>query len=113
MRYRVKGEKPEKPEKNEKTAEKEEKPKKEKNLVYVNPMDFKEKRQFRNKAEEFFKGDWRKPQPSTYVTLETVIPSLPKAIAQPDEATFLKRQVELDEKIQALKKGIEDKQSKF
>ena len=113
--YRKKGEPAPKEESTREDGAKAEKPKaekpKEKNLVYNNPMEFKESRKFKNKQDEFFKGDWRLPQPSTYVTLDTVIPKLPKEVAQPDEAAFHKRTVELEDKIQALKKGQDDKQS--
>lgn len=58
----------------------------EKSKVYVNPMEIKEKRKFKNKWEEFKYGEWRKPRPSVYVTLETKIPEMPEVILEkPDE----------------------------
>jgi len=45
-------------------------------------------------------GDWRKPRPRIFVTLETVIPEKPKNIIEaPDETAYHKGQLELDEKI--------------
>lgn len=115
-KYRVKGtaspEKAEKPdEKNEKKdGEKKEKPK---NLVYQNPFDFKEKKKFKNKQEEYRFGEWRR-MPSVYVTLETPIPELPaKEIATPDEAAFHKKQIELENKIKDHYKNADDLKEKF
>lgn len=120
--YRVKGEKqdddedvkgddsqsPEK-DKNKKKDDSEQK-----NLVYKNPFDFKEKRKFANKWEEYRFGDWRKGQGKTFVTLETEIPELPKnKIEAPDEAAFHKRQVEIDNKIKDLIKEMGDQKDKF
>ena len=108
-KYRKKGEKTEGAEEGEK-----EKPAQEKNLVYKNPMEFKETRTFKTKAEEFRSGDWRKPQGKTYVTLETVIPALPKTIfTKPDQEAFRKKISELDEKIQEINKSLEEKKEHF
>jgi len=60
-----------------------------KNLVYKNPMDFKEKRKFKSKWEEYRHGDWRKGSGKTFVTLETEIPAAPeKLLTPPEEKTF-------------------------
>jgi len=70
-------------------------------------MDFKEKKTFTCKYLEYKYGDWRKGSGKTYVTLETVIPEIPEnPIIAPDEATFHKKQVEIDEKIKDLIKII-------
>lgn len=83
-------------------------------MVYSNPMDFKEKKKFKSKWEEYRFGDWRKGSGKTFVTLETIIPELPeKPIQAPDEAAFHKKQVELDDQIKALIKNLEDKKSTF
>ena len=55
-------------------------------------MEYKEKRKFKSKWEEYRHGDWRKGSGKTYVTLETVIPEMPAKLLQlPDEATFRKK----------------------
>jgi len=55
-------------------------------------MEYKEKRKFKSKWEEYRHGDWRKGSGKTYVTLETVIPEQPAKLLQlPDEATFRKK----------------------
>jgi hypothetical protein len=55
-------------------------------------MDFKEKKKFKNKWEEYHYGEWKRGSGKTYVTLETVIPEPPaKPIAAPDEANYRKR----------------------
>jgi FlaA1/EpsC-like NDP-sugar epimerase len=49
-------------------------------------MDFKEKRKFKNRWEEYRFGDWRKGSGKTFVTLETEIPEQPeKPIVAPDD----------------------------
>jgi len=40
-------------------------------LVYLNPMEFKEKRKFKTKWEEYRHGDWRKGSGKTFVTQDT------------------------------------------
>ena len=75
--------------------EKEKREKKElpKNLVYKNPMEYKEKRKFKSKWEEYRHGDWRKGSGKTFVTLETVIPEMPeKLMVPPEEKTFVAKQ---------------------
>lgn len=81
--------------------------------MYLNPFDFKEKKKFKNKQEEYRHGDWRR-MPSVYVTLETPIPELPaKEIATPDEAAFHKKQIELENKIKDHYKNADDLKEKF
>lgn len=66
-------------------------------------MDFKEKKKFKSKWEEYRFGEWRKGAGKTFVTIDTVIPSLPeKDITPPDEAAFHKKQVEIETKIKEL-----------
>lgn len=73
-------------------------------------MEFKEKRKFKTKAEEFHHGDWRKPPPKTFVTLETAIPELPKTeLAKPDEAAFKKKLAEFEDKLKEINKSLEEK----
>ena len=67
--------------------------------MYSNPLDFKEKKKYKSKWEEYRFGEWRKGSGKTYVTLETEIPELPQPILAPDEAQFHKKQVEIEEKI--------------
>ena len=115
-KYRVKGEKgaedAEEPVKDK--EEKKEKKEPVKNLVYNNPMDFKEKKKFKSKWDEYRFGEWRRGSGKTFVTLETVIPELPaKEMQAPDEATFHKKQVEVEEKIKELIKGMEGKKTQF
>lgn len=100
--------------KNSKKEKDAKKDKEEKNLVYQSPFDFKDKRQYKNKWEEYRFGQWRKEQRKTYVTLETVIPELPeKKIEAPDEAAFHKKQVEMDNKIKDLYKDVDELKGKF
>ena len=122
-RYRVKGEKSDEPEgsprKNKQGGDKErgkanEEPERKKNLVYRNPMDFKEKKKFKSKWEEYHYGEWKRGSGKTYVTLETVIPEVPaKPIAPPDEANYRKRKQDIDDAISAINKGLEDKKTQF
>lgn len=83
---------------------------KEKNYTYFSPLEFKETKKFKTKAEEFHHGEWRKPLPKTYVTLETEIPEVPaKLTPQPDETTFRKNLLEIDNKINELKTKLHEK----
>lgn len=77
-------------------------------------MDFKEKRKFKSKWEEYRHGDWRKGSGKTYVTLETEIPGAPDKLLQlPDEAAFHKKQVEVEEKIKEIGHTLEEKKTSF
>lgn len=77
-------------------------------------MDFKEKRKYKSKWEEYRHGDWRKGSGKTYVTLETEIPGQPdKALQLPDEKTFHKKQVEIEEKIKEIGGSLEEKKTSF
>jgi len=40
-------------------------------------MEFKEKKKFKSKWEEYHYGDWKKGSGKTFVTLETLIPDMP------------------------------------
>lgn len=81
--------------------------------MYTNPFDFKEKKKFKNKQEEYRLGDWRR-LPSVFVTLETPIPELPaKEIATPDEAAFHKKQIELENKIKDHYTAADELKEKF
>lgn len=52
-------------------------------------MDYKEKRKFKSKWEEYRHGDWRKGSGKTFVTIDTEIPEKPdKLIKIPEEKTF-------------------------
>lgn len=79
-------------------------------------MDFKEKRKFKSKWEEYRHGDWRKGSGKTFVTLETIIPEMPENDNQlklPDENSFHKRQVEVEEKIKEIGLVLEEKKNQF
>lgn len=83
-------------------------------MVYISPFDFKEKRKFSSKWEEYRYGDWRKGSGKTYVTLETEIPETPeKKIEAPDEAGFHKKIVEIENKIKDLYNERKDQSAKF
>lgn len=124
-RYRVKGSAPEGEEEEEKVkgnrdnrdkADRKPQEKKEKpiNTVYKNPFDFKEKKTFKSKWEEYRYGEWRRGTGKTFVTLETPIPELPeREIAAPDEAAFHKKQVEIENKIKETYKQMDDLKVKF
>jgi hypothetical protein len=82
----------------------------EKNLVYKNPLDFKETRKFKSTWEEYRFGDWRKGSGKTFVTIDTEIPDLPmKAFEVPDEVAFRKEQVEIEEKVKLMFKGLDER----
>ena len=70
----------------------------------------KEPPQFTSAYEEFRAGYWRRPKKErVYVTLETVIPPLPKnPLEYPDETMYHKQQAEFDEKIDAINLKIKD-----
>jgi len=52
-------------------------------------MDFKERKHFKSKKDEYLYGDWKKLKCDIFVTLETPIPSIPQILkAKPDEAIF-------------------------
>jgi hypothetical protein len=83
-------------------------------LVYISPFDIVETRKFENKWEEYRYGKWRKGSGKTFVTLETVIPEVPKnKIEAPDEAAFHKRQTEIQNKIKDMFKELGDQTEKF
>jgi hypothetical protein len=82
--------------------------------VYTSPFDIKETRQFKTKSEEFHKGEWRQRQSNVYVTMETVIPEMPtEKFEKPNEAAFRKRLSELEEKVKAIRSGLEERKEKF
>jgi len=112
-KYRVKGEKTEeegdKPEQKDKKQR--EKPEREKNLVYRNPLDFKEKKKYKSKWEEYHYGDWKRGSGKTYVTLDTVIPEAPPAIPEPAEADYRKKKQDIDDRIKAINDSINEKKS--
>ena len=77
-------------------------------------MDFKEKRKFKSKWEEYRHGDWRKQRSNTYVTLETVIPELPsKPLTPPDEETYKKKLKDLEDKIKDIGTTLDEKKVQF
>lgn len=44
-----------------------------------------------NAYQEYMYGDWRKPRPRIFVTLETEVPEMPKKIIEvPDETSYHK-----------------------
>jgi len=70
-------------------------------------MDFKEKKTFKNKYEEWKFGDWKKGSGKTFVTLETVIPPVPaKLLTKPDEPTFLKKMTDVEDKIKEINASL-------
>lgn len=70
---------------------------------------------FTSAYEEYRAGYWRRPKKEkVYVTLETVIPPLPKnPLEYPDETNYHKQQAELDEKIDAINLKIKDLAERF
>ena len=77
-------------------------------------MDFKEKKKFKSKWEEYRLGDWRRGSGKTFVTLETEIPAMPdKLLTPPDEAAFHKKLKEIEEKIKGIGQDLEDKKAEF
>ena len=52
-------------------------------------MHFVEPKPWNSKYMEYHKGAWRRPVPSVYVTLDTIIPEMPTDILeQPDKEKF-------------------------
>jgi len=77
-------------------------------------MDFKEKKKFKSKWEEYHYGEWKRGSGKTFVTLETVIPEIPeKKIAAPDEANYRKKKQDIDDAISAINKSLNDKKTSF
>lgn len=77
-------------------------------------MDFKEKKKFKSKWEEYHYGEWKRGSGKTFVTLETVIPAAPeKAIATPDETNYRKKKQDIDDAISGINKGLDDKKTQF
>lgn len=111
----MKGEKGE--EEGEKAEHKDKKPKekkqpeREKNLIYRNPLDFKEKKKYKSKWEEYHYGDWKRGSGKTFVTLETVIPEAPPAIPEPAEADYRKKKQDIDDRIKEINDSINEKKS--
>lgn len=77
--------------------------------------DEKEPPKFTSAYEEYRAGYWRRPKKEkVYITLETVIPPLPKnPLEYPDETSYHKQQAELDEKIDAINIKIKDLAERF
>lgn len=121
--YRKKGEAPAEGEEVKEVVEgeeqketKKEKPKEEvkKNLIYQNPMNFTEKKTFRNKYEEWKYGDWKKGSGKTFVTLETEIPEPPKKqLEKPEEVNFHSKIADIDEKIKVIDASLKEKEENF
>jgi len=60
-------------------------------------MDFVEKKKFKSRWEEYRFGEWRKGAGKTFVTIDTVIPTLPEdPWVAPDETAFHKKQVDIE-----------------
>lgn len=115
-KYRVKGEKAENEDQTKDGEEKKkrEQPERQKNLVYRNPMDFKEKKKFKSKWEEYHYGEWKRGSGKTFVTLETVIPAPPeKPIAAPDEAAYRKKKQDIDDSINGINTNLGDRKTQF
>ena len=49
---------------------------------YISPFEVKKSRKFKSAYMEFKYGEWRKPRPSVYVTLETEIPTMPETVLE-------------------------------
>jgi len=85
-----------------------------KTLEYKDPTEFKESRTFKNKADEYFEGHWRRPAPSLFVTLDTVMPEMPKTLVpKPDEAQFKKKQGELIDRVREINKLLDQRKEEF
>lgn len=77
-------------------------------------MDYKEKRKFKSKWEEYRHGDWRKGSGKTFVTLETEIPAPPeKLLTPPEEKAFHSKQVEVEDRIKEITSTLEEKKTSF
>tara|TARA_B110000285_G_C15058578_1_gene581020 strand:- start:250 stop:747 length:498 start_codon:yes stop_codon:yes gene_type:complete len=76
-------------------------------------LDFKEKKKFKSKWEEYHHGDWKRGSGKTYVTLETVIPEAPPAIPEPAEADYRKKKQDIDDRIKEINDSINEKKSQF
>lgn len=95
-------------------GEEKEKPKLEKVAVYVNPCEIVETKTFKSKWEEWRFGDWKKPRPSVYVTLETEIPDMPTDVLKPpDEKAYEAELKALEGKIKGVGKSLEEKKGNF
>jgi hypothetical protein len=96
----------------EETKEAKERPK---NTVYMNPMEYVEKRQFKDKWEEYRLGGWRRTG-KTYVTMETIIPAMPakhQILTAPDEKKFITNRDEIEKKIKDVSATLEEKKTQF
>lgn len=78
-------------------------------------MDFKETKEFSSKWDEYRLGEWRRGcLGKTHVTLDTVIPEMPKEILEmPNENKFHQRQAEIDERIKEIGFTLEEKKKQF
>lgn len=76
-------------------------------------MDFKEKKKFKSKWEEYHYGDWKRGSGKTFVTLETVIPEAPAAIPEPAEADYRKKKQDIDDRIKEINGSINEKKGEF
>ena len=69
---------------------------------------------FKNKYLEYHHGDWKRGPAKVFVTLETVIPALPKKpLEKPDEAKFTKAQEAIEKDIKDLRAKMDDQSKKF
>ena len=77
-------------------------------------MDFKEKKKFKSKWDEYRNGDWRKGSGKTFVTLETVIPEKPeKLLNPPEEKVFHSKQQEIEARIKEINAILDGKKTEF
>ena len=76
-------------------------------------MDFKEKKKFKSKWEEYHYGDWKRGSGKTFVTLETEIPEAPAAIPEPAEADYRKKKQDIDDRIKEINDNINVKKGEF
>jgi len=77
-------------------------------------MDFKEKKKFKSKWEEYHYGEWKRGSGKTYVTLETVIPAAPeKPTGAPDEAAYRKKKQDIDDSINGINTNLGERKTQF
>jgi len=81
----------------------------------MNPMEYVEKKKFKDKWEEYRYGGWRRTG-KTFVSMETIIPPMPakqSVLSAPDEKKFLSTRDEIEKKVKEIGTKLEEEKTKF
>ena len=70
------------------------------------------KRKFNSRFAEYQVAEWRYSRQNLYVTMDTIVPSMPKELLEePDDAKYHLQMAELDDRIEQLNEEFKERKS--